>query len=747
LRDDIARCPVDGSKTVASIRGEPVLDGRYQLEKRLGSGGMGLVFKARHVFLKTPHAIKIILPDLVGNDSNLLTRFHQEALAAAAIRHQNIITVTDFGVLEGSTPFLVMEFVEGKSLYEIITEEGAMPPLRAFDLFVPICAGIAAAHRQGIVHRDLKPLNIMVQNGVPVSEGVKILDFGLAKIKSGELLGSFVVAKTTALLGSPFYMAPEQWSDEEADSRADIYSLGVMLYQMLCGEVPFNGKSIPSIMNKHLTQPAPSFASMGIEVAPEIEAAIHHALEKDRNKRTSTAEAFIAELRAAIEGAGAAPDRTANLRIVESKATKPLASPAAGQIPETIPLAGSFGRKLLEQPGERRERTIPLQGKFIHAEHVQTGEAQSTQSSAEVEPAPIEKAPEKVEEKVQTPEPRFTTPLEHEISQALPPAAETRALSDAGSLISQATPKSTSAETQRFVRTVPRSFPQLEIEPPPRARKKLVALVSSLFVVLVIAVGIVGYYALRPIKVRPAKVTGPPAVKEPAVTQTMVEIHGGTFQMGRDDGPSTEGPAHSVTVSSFFMDKNEVTNAEYEQFVRETNHATPELWRGNTVPAEDERRPVSDVSYEDAVAFSEWRSKRDGIAYRLPTEEEWEYAARNGDQNNLYPWGNSWISGRAATEETGVKVAQPVGTYPQGDDIWGVEDLVGNVWEWTTSKASLYNPSSSLPLQHQNWMVIRGGCYASPTKGLLPVSGTLRNWVAPTYKNPVLGFRLVRPGA
>ena len=224
--DDIVYCPDDGEATTSSIGGEPILDGRYQLEKRLGQGGMGVVFKARHIFLKTQHAIKIILPDLVGNDPNLVTRFRQEALAAAAIRHQNIIAVTDFGVVRGTMPFLVMEFVQGKSLQDIMAEEGAMPPTRAFELMQPICAGIAAAHRQKIVHRDLKPLNVMIQEGVPISEGTKILDFGLAKIKSGELLGSFIAAQTTGLMGSPFYMAPEQWSDDPPDARADIYSLG-----------------------------------------------------------------------------------------------------------------------------------------------------------------------------------------------------------------------------------------------------------------------------------------------------------------------------------------------------------------------------------------------------------------------------------------------------------------------------------------------------------------------------------------
>src|ERR1041385_2082224 len=298
--DDILHCPDDGVQTTPSISGDPILDGRYQLERRLGQGGMGVVFKARHIFLKTPHAIKIILPDLVGNDPNLVTRFRQEALAAAAIRHQNIIAVTDFGVVRATMPFLVMEFVQGKSLQDILATEGAMSPQRAWEFISAIASGVGAAHRQGIVHRDLKPLNIMVQDDVPIAEGVKILDFGLAKIKSGELLGSFVQAQTSGLMGSPFYMAPEQWSDEEPDARADIYSLGVILYQMLSGEVPFKGSSIPSIMKKHLTMPPPSFQSMGVAVPPAIEAVVRHALEKEVSARIHSVPDFLRELHAAL---------------------------------------------------------------------------------------------------------------------------------------------------------------------------------------------------------------------------------------------------------------------------------------------------------------------------------------------------------------------------------------------------------------------------------------------------------------
>src|ERR671920_1095230 len=129
--DETNHCPQDGEPTMPTLLGEPTLDARYLLERRLGQGGMGVVFQARHIFLKTAHAIKVILPDLVGNDPMLVTRFRQEALAAAAIRHQNIIAVTDFGVARSTMPFLVMEFVQGKSLQELLAQEGPMPPRRA----------------------------------------------------------------------------------------------------------------------------------------------------------------------------------------------------------------------------------------------------------------------------------------------------------------------------------------------------------------------------------------------------------------------------------------------------------------------------------------------------------------------------------------------------------------------------------------------------------------------------------------
>ena len=747
--DDILHCPDDGAATTSSISGEPILDGRYQLEKRLGQGGMGVVYKARHIFLKTAHAIKVILPDLVGNDPNLVTRFRQEALAAAAIRHQNIIAVTDFGVVRGTMPFLVMEFVQGKSLQDIMAEEGAMGPLRAFELMQAICSGIAAAHRQGIVHRDLKPLNVMICDDMPISEAVKILDFGLAKIKSGELLGSFIAAQTTGLMGSPFYMAPEQWSDEPPDARADVYSLGVMLYQMLCGEVPFKGSSIPSIMKKHLTSDVPSMASKGFDVPPQIENVVRHALEKEPNDRTPSAEEFARELREAMASASAQLRRTADSAEPLDPSKTIVSAPPADTFPPTgsttgsttafDPLAGTISAASLE---EEEHKTLFAQRELAREaaarqrlEQEEAARLKAEEEKRNQEAAAKEKERKHLEELVAA----QTKVLEEKLTQLASTMSPKAGAVDAEATHIQQPGVITAGSS--LAGTGAQPFPRMDVSMAPPKKSAAMPIVIVTLLVLLIGAGVGGFFVYRSRHVVPAGPPKPPPI-EVSIKPDLIEIEGGTYQMGRNDSLPTEGPAHSVTVNSFAMDKTEVTNAAYAEFVKQTNHTPPEQWGSVKPPVGEELLPVTNVSYEDAVAFAAWRSQRDGVTYRLPTEEEWEYAARNGEKDNLYPWGNSWAPGRAATAEAGVGKEQPVGTYPQGANRWGVLDLIGNVWEWTSSKASVYKGNTlQLPAQYQDWIVARGGSYSSIQN---KVSSTMRDWFAPNYKNRVLGFRLVK---
>jgi len=737
--DDVVYCPDDASETTTSIGGEPILDGRYQLEKRLGQGGMGVVYKARHIFLKTSHAIKIILPDLVGNDPNLVTRFRQEALAAAAIRHQNIIAVTDFGVVRGTMPFLVMEFVQGASLQDIMAEEGAMSPVRAFELMQPICAGIAAAHRQGIVHRDLKPLNVMIQADLPTNEAVKILDFGLAKIKSGELLGSFIAAQTTGLMGSPFYMAPEQWSDEPPDTRADVYSLGVMLFQLLSGEVPFKGSSIPSIMKKHLTAEVPTFASKGVDVPPQIEKVVRHALEKEANDRTRSADEFARELREAMSIASAQLKRTGDSspQLDPSKTIMgpPLPSETVGMKGVTTavdPHAGTISSAAL---AEDERKTLFAQRELAQEAAAKKKFAEEQEQKRQEEEASKHKERKQLEEIVAA----QTKVLEEKLSQLA--SSMPKGMVDAEATQIQRAGMTTGGDVS-FPGTSAHPFPRLDVSVAPK-RSLALPIVLGLLLVLLAGGGVGGYFLLKSRTNKP--LVGPVKPTDPAdipIKPDLIDIPAGKFQMGRNDSLPTEAPAHEVTLNAFQMDKNEVTNAEYGQFIRQTNHSPPEQWGSVKPPIGQESLPVNNVSYDDALAFAEWRSKRDGVKYRLPTEEEWEYAARNGDKDNLYPWGNTWQAGRAATLESGVGREQPVGTYPLGADRWGVQDLMGNVWEWTSSKASVYQGNQlQLPAQYKDWIVVRGGSYSSQSN---KISATMRDWFAPNYKNPVLGFRLVK---
>jgi formylglycine-generating enzyme required for sulfatase activity len=277
------------------------------------------------------------------------------------------------------------------------------------------------------------------------------------------------------------------------------------------------------------------------------------------------------------------------------------------------------------------------------------------------------------------------------------------------------------------------------IDLPPKRRLGSVAGIAAAVIVLLLGAGGIGAYFIFRSK-SPTVDPTPPTFKA-----ELMAIEGGTFEMGRNAGPPQETPAHSVRVGSFLMDKTEVTNAEYALFVRDTNHAPPGNWVGTSPPAGQEHLPVVTVSFDDANAFAAWRSKRDKTSYRLPTEEEWEYAARNGTNSDKYPWGPDWKDKIAVINE---KSAAPVGSRPEGKNKWGVVDLIGNVWEWTSSRVSSY-PGNPVVIQNntKDWVTIRGGCYRSdPMLADSPVSSSMREFVPPGTKTNLLGFRLVRSG-
>lgn len=698
---------------------------------------MGVVYCARHSYLKTQHAIKVILPDLVGNDPQLVTRFRQEALAAAAIRHHNVVSVTDYGVAQDTMPFIVMEFVEGESLHDLLDREKRLSPEKAVELMAAICAGVGAAHRQGIVHRDLKPLNIMIlKHSHTMAEGVKILDFGLAKIKSGELLGSFVQAQTTGMMGSPYYMSPEQWADEEPTAQADIYSLGVMLFQMLAGDVPFKGSSIPAIMKKHLSDAPPSFAAMGVEVPLQIELAVRHTLEKEKEKRTATVQQMVDELKAAL-GYGSQP----SIHLPEPPAVSTVhvltSPPQAKVFIDNVHVGESQpdGWLMIDglQTGNHRLR--------ISKEGFQDWENQVL----------CEGKPQQVIAQLQNAQSTLNNPAQ--VTQQIQPNTPPNLVDTQGAQNSGfQQPNFVAATGYQNSQPIPQSGQQFAATAPPVQKSGIslyILAIAGIFGVLLLTVigifvavktGLIGYLpgSVTP-NVNSDNRTPTPAPPI-AVKNEMLSIPGGKFMMGSSDGPLREQPAHPVEVKDFLMDKTEVTNGEYYEFIKQSGYKTPANWaEGKPVPGR-ENFPVVFVSSEDVKKFIEWRSTRDNVTYRLPTEEEWEYAARNGDANNLFPWGDKWEPGRAVIEQA---AAIAVGSVPSGANKWGVVDLIGNVWEWTDSKVKPY-PNSQIGFSKPSNIVIRGGSFNSKSTGEAAITATTRADVEPLREDGLLGFRLVR---
>jgi serine/threonine-protein kinase len=348
-------CPADGvalETTDDSLIGT-TLAGKYRIDARLNEGGMGTVYRATHVLMEKTVAIKVLRPSLAA-DEKIVARFSREARAASRISHPNALSVTDFGEDENGIVFLVMEFLSGRTLKQLIRDEGPLPLPRTVEILRQVGDALNAAHAQGVVHRDLKSDNIMLIDTM-AGDHAKVLDFGIAKINEPEGKRDTELTAPNLVIGTPQYMSPEQCSQEsEIDARSDIYSLGVILYEMLVGHVPFSADSPTMVMMKHLQEPVPSVLEERSDLPASIGRVIARAMAKLPANRYQTIAELIEDLTIASGIAQFAPvpqppvpvtpsvpvnDDPDEVTVVRTR-QEPLPPPVPRRAPVTVPVRG-----------------------------------------------------------------------------------------------------------------------------------------------------------------------------------------------------------------------------------------------------------------------------------------------------------------------------------------------------------------------------------------------------------------------
>ncbi|HEX5099503.1 MAG TPA: serine/threonine-protein kinase [Polyangiaceae bacterium] len=307
--------------------GDPLIGktvaGRYRVIKLLGEGGMGAVYLAEHVAIEKKIALKVLHAEYAAK-GDIVTRFQQEAISASRIKHPNVLEIFDFGQLESGAFYLAMEFLEGNDLADEIQRHHVLEPARGLRFAQQICRALAAAHAKGVVHRDMKPENVFLQRTPDGEELVKIVDFGIAQLRTNEEAAASSkqrrLTRTGMIFGTPEYMSPEQAGGKHADQRADIYAVGIILYEMFTGAVPFTGETFLGVLAKHLNDTAPPMSAVYPElgISTELQTVIHRALEKRPEERFQSMNELSQALGRTPEGRGVFRGRAA----VQASATE-----------------------------------------------------------------------------------------------------------------------------------------------------------------------------------------------------------------------------------------------------------------------------------------------------------------------------------------------------------------------------------------------------------------------------------------
>lgn len=719
-----------------------LLDNKYRILRLIGEGGMGAVYEGKHVGTGRRVAVKVIRPGTTNDAGGVqLQRFQREARAAGAIESQYIAQVFDSGSdAAGGFPYLVLEYLTGEDVHQLQRRLGPLPVDLALRIFAQVCSGLAKAHAAKVVHRDVKPANVFLANRDDGEIICKLLDFGVAKFMTDAVenesdvpaIETAGLTQTGALVGSPLYMAPEQARGRrDIDARADIWALGILLYKMLTGKTPHErtGFGIGElIMAICMESPVP-IRQVAPWVPVEIESLLSAILQLDRDARPQSVEMILAELHVLLPLGWA----------IDKSMLVPLPPGVAG--PMTLPPASlspanpSLGRLLNSPP------LIPAN----NAAQTQDAPAPSPSRNPEASsPSAANSA-----------RPAMTV----EASPSIPGQTKSSSGSRASStlvLVAVAIVVIGGAAAFSRMGGQPERPVEIVVSSPP---------VQSIAVVPVPAI------------------SSAPAARRTECPAGMILMPGGKFVMGSDK-PTLKSaqPAHRAIIDTFCIDAHEVTTAEYQACADKGDCKRPPdapHWpRPKTMPekahefklkvfaewcnfgkTDRARHPVNCVNWASANDYCHIQGKR------LPTEAEWEYVARGTDDRKT-PWGDSpdlierinvaggefarWekshallTAGHLYETDDGFVGTAPVGSFPKGRTKHGVDDLVGNVWEWTADWFGPYEPEEEVinpkgPANGET-KVIRGGAF----------DGGDRSWLEPAFRAeqvpeaiaPMIGFR------
>ena len=721
---------------------DTVLAGRYRIVKLAGRGGMGVVYEAEDTKLGRRVALKLLPPDL-NADPGARRRFVHEARAAASLESPNICAVHEIHD-EGADPFISMEFIDGQSLRALLAE-GPLEICRALDIAIQVARGLQEAGRKGIVHRDIKSANIMITR----DGRAKITDFGLAKVRDGTVL-----TKTGAVMGTAAYMSPEQARGDRVDERTDIWSLGIVLYEMICAKLPFKGESEASVLYAILHEPYARLKDLAPEVPEELDRIVRAALEKKPDARYASAGEVLSDLKACLAGLEAECGGGSKTRLF-LKRPSVLATAAvivAGAALAAVLFTGRKAESETAKPLPPAASVNP--GSVAPGNPTQPSAFDGTEprdALVEKKPLPAEPASSpKVKSQRVTPR---AAPDDEAFAQAVS-AGTTTAYAEylrnhpagnnapkAMEMLQRLEQEGLAERSRLEAELDDKAFEAAKLEGTPEALDRyLGSFLAGRHAVE--ARALITSFAEQPVS-EPEK----PAAEQSAPTRkvgdtitfrtngvniSMAWIPPGTFNMGTTniEGGRNQRPLHAVTISrGFWIGLHEVTQPQW----------TAVMGDNPSKVKSDRGMPVDSVSWEDCQRFVRELSRLTGRTFRLPTEAEWEYACRAGSIDNWYGEWNSigWhlTNSKNAAHEVGQKRPNNFGLY----------DMLGNVWEWCQDwyGASYYQGSPPVDPQGPDSgkeRSVRGGSWQSEPER---AHSAMRVSVQPGSRRNDLGLRLV----